>query len=115
MDMSAVPSHPSKKPRDAAIYKKAETIKTQVDKIISKMQKDTSYLPTRADVEKYAVQINDLVVDNREKVRQFESFLKAAIIDLTEVPDLQPQMQRIGFLTALKDASQKIQLFLDCC
>jgi hypothetical protein len=113
--MSAAPARPSKKPRDPIIYQKAEKIKTQVDSLISKMHKNTTYLPTRDDVEKYAVQINDLVVNNREKVKQFESYLKAAIIDLTEVPDLHPQMQRIGFMSALKDASEKIQLFLDCC
>lgn len=113
--MSAAPARPSKKPRDTIIYQKAEKIKTQVDKLISKMQKNSTFLPTRDEVEQYAVQINDLVVNNRQKVKQFESYLKAAIIDLTEVPDLHPQMQRIGFLTALRDASQKIQLFLDCC
>jgi hypothetical protein len=113
--MSASPARPSKKPRDSVIFQKAEKIKNQLDKLISKMQKEHSFLPSRDDVEQYAVQINDLVMNNREKVRQFESYLKAAIIDLTEVPDLHPQMQRIGFLTALKDASQKIQLFLDCC
>jgi hypothetical protein len=113
--MSAVPSRPSKKPRDAVIYQKVEKIKSEVDKLISKMQKQTTYSPTRDDVEKYAIAINEVVMKNRDKVRQFESYLKAAIIDLTEVPEMHPQMQRISFLTALKDASQKIQLFLDCC
>jgi hypothetical protein len=113
--MSAVPARPSKKPRDAIIFQKAEKIKTQVDKLISKMHKNSNFTPTRDEVEVYAVEINQLVVDNRQKVKQFESYLKAAIIDLTEVPDLHPQMQRIGFMTALRDASQKIQLFLDCC
>lgn len=113
--MSAVPSRPSKTPRNAVVYQQAEKIKSQVDKLISKMQKETHYLPTRSDVEKYAVQINDLVVTHREEVRQFVSYLKAAIIDLTEVPEMHPQMQRISFLAALKDASQKLQLFLDCC
>src|SRR5690349_14523026 len=113
--MSALPARPSKKPRDAIIYQKAEKIKSQVDKLISKMHKNSTLTPTRDEVEQYAVEINQLVVNNRQKVKQFESYLKAAIIDLTEVPDLHPQMQRIGFMTALRDASQKIQLFLDCC
>jgi O-methyltransferase involved in polyketide biosynthesis len=113
--MSAAPARPSKKPRDPIIYQKADKIKSQIDKLVTKMQKNNNYLPTRDEVEQYAIQINDLVVNNRQQVRQFESYLKAAIIDLTEVPDLHPTMQRIGFLTALKDASQKVQLFLDCC
>lgn len=113
--MSAVPARPSKKPRDAIIYQKAEKIKTQVDKLISKMNKNSTYLPTRDEIEQYAEQLNHVIVNNRQQVKPFESYLKAAIIDLTEVPDLHPQMQRIGFLGALRDASQKIQLFLDCC
>ena len=113
--MSAAPSRPNKKPRDAVIYQKAERIKTQLDALITKIKKESSYTPTRDDIEKYAVEINDLIMKNREKVRPFESHLKAAIIDLTEVPEVHPQMQRISFETALKDASQKLQLFLDCC
>ena len=108
-------TQPSKKPRDPVIHQKIEHIKSEVDNLISKIQKQTSYNPTRSDVEKYAVQINDVIMHNRSSVRQFESFLKAAIIDLTEIPEMHPQMQRISFITALKDASQKLQLFLDCC
>lgn len=113
--MSAAPARPSKQPRDPIIHQKVEKVKTQLDKLISKMHKDTKYVPTRNDVEQYAILINDIMMSNRNKIRQFESYLKAAIIDLTEVPEMHPQMQRISFLTALKDASQKIQLFLDCC
>jgi methyl-accepting chemotaxis protein len=106
---------PSKKPRDPTIHQKIEQIKTEIDRLISKIHKQSAYNPTRSEVEKYAVQINEVIMKNRESVRQFESFLKAAIIDLTEVPEMHPQMQRISFITALKDASQKLQLFLDCC
>ncbi len=113
--MSAQPARPSKKPRHPAIYSKVETIKSQIDKLVAKMQREPSFLPTRDQVEKYAIEINAVIVRNRDTIRQFESFLKAAIIDLTEVPEMHAQMQQISFLTALKDASQKIQLFLDCC
>ena len=111
--MSSV--QPSKKPRDPVIHQKIERIKSEVDNLISKIQKQSSYNPLRDDVEKYAVEINDVIMNYRNSVRQFESFLKAAIIDLTEIPEMHPQMQRISFVTALKDASQKLQLFLDCC
>ena len=113
--MSSVPAQPSRKPRNPKIYKKAEAIKSDLDRFISKIQKASSYQPERADVAKYAIEINDLIMNNREQVRSFESYLKAAIIDLTEIPEMHPQMQRISFLAALKDASYKIQLFLDCC
>jgi hypothetical protein len=108
-------AQPNKKPRDPMIHQKIEHIKSEVDTLVSKIQKQTAYTPSRGDVERYAVAINDVIMKNRDHVRQFESFLKAAIIDLTEIPEMHPQMQRISFITALKDASHKLQLFLDCC
>lgn len=113
--MDATSARPSKKPRNPEIYQKIEKIKSKVDEHILKIQKQSSYHPSRDDIEGYAVQINDVVMRNRDKVREFESYLKAAIIDLTEVPEMHVEMQRISFLAALKDASQKLQLFLDCC
>lgn len=113
--MYASGAQPSKKPRDPMIYQKVDHIKMGIDGLISKIQRQTQFLPTRDEVEKFAVQVNDVIMKNRDKVRSFESYLKAAIIDLTEVPEMHPEMQRISFLTALRDASQKLQLFLDSC
>jgi hypothetical protein len=113
--MCAAHAQPNKKPRDPMIHQKIDHIKMGVDALISKLQKQNSFTPTRDEVEKFAVQINDVIMKNRDKVRSFESYLKAAIIDLTEIPEMHPQMQRISFLTALKDASQKLQLFLSSC
>ncbi|HEY2811210.1 MAG TPA: hypothetical protein VGJ00_07490 [Rhabdochlamydiaceae bacterium] len=113
--MSALPARPSKQPRNPEIYKQIQDIKSQIDKLASKLQKDEFYSLKRSDVEKFAVQINDVIMHNREKVRPFENHLKAAIIDLTEAPQMSSQMQHISFEATLKDASKKLQLFLDCC
>lgn len=113
--MCAAHPQPNKKPKDPMIYQKIDHIKSNVDALIAKIQKQTSFTPTRDEVEKFAIQINDVIMKNRDKVRSFESYLKAAIIDLTEVPEMHPQMQRISFLTALRDASEKLQLFLSSC
>ncbi len=113
--MCAAGAQPSKKPRDPIIHQKVDHIKMGIDGLISKIQRQSQFLPTRDEVETFAVQINDVIMKNRDKVRSFESYLKAAIIDLTEVPEMHAEMQRISFLTALKDASQKLQLFLESC
>lgn len=110
--MGAQPAMPSK---PAAVIKKAQKIKQHIDNIIGKMQKNSSFSPTRNQLEEHAEDLIDLINDHHDDVVAHESHLKAAIIDLTEVPEMAPQMQRIAYLTALKDASQKMQLFLSCC
>jgi hypothetical protein len=108
--MAAVPA---RKPSPFA--KEAQKVKSQLETLIAKMQKDNHFTPTREQLEDPAEALIDLISRHHTKVASYASHLKAAIIDLTEVPVMSPQMQRIAFLTALKDASQKIDLFLSCC
>ena len=105
----AMPAMPS------PLGKKVMKIKTRVDNITLKMQKNPSYTPTRNDLEECAEQLIDFINDNHAQTLPLESYLKAAIIDLTEVPEMAPQMQRISFLTALKDASNELNLFISSC
>jgi hypothetical protein len=49
-----------------------------------------------------------------DQVHNHENFLKAALIDLTAIPEMAPQIQKLSFLTALKEASKELQLFLKC-
>lgn len=92
----------------------AQKVKRNIDTLITKMQKDAKYTPTRDILEDEARSLIALINAHHSQVQPFEAHLKAAIIDLTEVPEMSPQMQRIAFQTALKDASAKIQLFLNC-
>ena len=108
--MAAVPAR-----KPSPFTKEAQKIKSQVDALITKMQKDNHYTPTREQLEDPAEALIDFLSRHHSKAAPFASHIKAAIIDLTEVPVMSPQMQRIAFLTALKDASQKIDLFLSCC
>jgi len=101
-------------PKPSALTKEVLGMKSRVDSLISKMQKDTNFSPTREQLEEIAETIIDFISTHHSKTAPHESYLKAAIIDLTEVPVMAPQMQRISFLTALKDASYEIDLFLSC-
>jgi N12 class adenine-specific DNA methylase len=80
---------------------------------IEKMNKEKSFIVEQKELNKLAEQIIGVINKYHSQVVKQESLLKAAIIDLTEVPTMQPQMQRIAYLTALKDAASNIQKFLE--
>jgi hypothetical protein len=101
-------------PKSSPLAKDLMRIKNLVDSLISKMQRDHHFMPTRNQLEEPAEKLISYINNNHSQVVRYESHLKAAIIDLTEVPVMAPQMQRISFLTALKDASHEMNLFLSC-
>ncbi len=105
-------AQPSKRP--LACCKEAERIKGKVDTLLSKMLKEPKYTPTRNELEDHAELIIDLLNARHAEIKPHEIHLKSAIIDLTEVPEMSPTMQRIAFQTALKDASAQLERFLHC-
>lgn len=107
--MGALPA-----PKPSPLSKEAQKIKGKIDALITKMQKDEKFSPTRGQLEEHAEMIIDYIGSHHAKTASYESHLKAAVIDLTEVPEMAPQMQRIAFMAALKDASHEIELFLSC-
>jgi regulator of sigma D len=107
--MGALPA-----PKPSPLTKEAQKIKSRLDALIVKMQKEPHFTPTRDQLDDYAEQLIDYINQYHTKTAPHESHLKAAIIDLTEVPQMSPQMQRIAFLTALKDATQRLELFISC-
>ncbi len=107
--MSALPT-----PKSSPLVKQVQKIKSEIEAVISKMQKDPKFTPTREQLEGFAEEIMDFREKNRKAVAPHETYLKAAVIDLTEVPVMAPQMQRISFLTSLKDSLHEIDLFLSC-
>jgi hypothetical protein len=107
--MGALPA-----PKPSPLAREAQKIKGKIDALIAKMEKDATFSPKREQLEEHAEWIIDYINNNHAKTAPHESYLKAAVIDLTEVPEMAPQMQRIAYLTALKDASHEMELFLSC-
>jgi hypothetical protein len=101
-------------PKSSPFVKQVQKIKGEVEAVITRMQKDPKFTPTREQLEGFAEELMDFRQKNKKAVALHETYLKAAVIDLTEVPVMAPQMQRISFLTALKDALHEIDLFLSC-
>ncbi len=112
--MAAAHPQPSKNPKTSVVWSKAQKIKGEVDSLITKMQKQPEFTPTRDQLETYAEQLLDLISKNHDIITPNDRYLKAAVIDLTEIPEMAPQMQRISFLTCLRDASKNINEFMNC-
>ena len=108
--MCAVPS-----PKYSAVAKEAMKFKAFVDGILMRMQREHRYTPTRHELEECAEKLIDFMHQHHKKIAPYESYLRAAVIDLTEVPEMSPQMQRISFQTAVKDAAKNLDLFLSAC
>lgn len=111
--MAAAHPQPAKGPRDTHAWAEAQKIKERVDAIIHKMQKDAHFTPTREQLEECAEQILTFINKYHASIVNYERYLKSAVIDLTEVPEMALQMQRISFLTSLRDASKNLLAFLE--
>ncbi|SRR5581483_198260 len=107
--MGALPT-----PKDSPLAREAQKIKGEIDALITKMKKDSKHSPTREQLADHAKALIGYINHNHSRIAAHESYLKAAVIDLTEVPQMSQQMQRIAFLTALKDASHEMALFISC-
>jgi hypothetical protein len=105
--MAAAPA-----PKHSHLHVEVLRIKNQIDTMISHMHRKSDYTPTREEIEFCAEELIDFLNKYRSKTSPDERFLKTAIIDLTEVPVMTAQMQRIAFLTALQEASSNIEKFL---
>lgn len=112
--MAAACPQPSRDPKAAAAWGKVLDIKEDVDALIVKMQKKPNFSPNRKDLEKYAEKLIKFINKNHHLIASYERYLKAAIIDLSECPEMAPEMQRLSYLTSLKDASKNLQEFMNC-
>ncbi len=98
--------------KDQPLYKGLQAIKTEIEKILQRMQKDTNYTPERSDLDQFSARAVELIQKYHPKIATNQKTLLAAVIDLTEVPVMHPKMQRVAFQTALKDASANLDSYL---
>jgi|GEM_PF-5458735 len=90
-------------------------IREDLHKIWEKMKKQESYCPTVQELDKYAEKIMQFIDKHHKEVAKTKTHLKDAIIDLTEIPVMHPQMQRIAIHTAIKLSYENIDKFLSKC
>jgi hypothetical protein len=99
-------------PKHSRLHVEVLKVKNQIDTMISHMERKSNYTPTRDEVEFCAEELIDFMARHKPKIKADERHLKIAIIDLTEIPEMSADLQRIAFLTALRTASTNIDLFL---
>lgn len=111
--MASAHSQSSHHSRDSAAGALVQKVKNSLDEMIRRMQKDTQYTPTREALEELAETLLNIINKHHLSILGAERYIKAAVIDLTEVPEMAPQMQRISFLTAMRDASKNLLSFIE--
>lgn len=94
-------------------YERVVSIVNKLNNLSLKMTKSpTSTLP-QEDVDFCARELIDTLNKYHHVLGHLEVYLKNALIDLTEIPYMQPQMQKIAFEVAIKAALRNLQIFLD--
>lgn len=105
------PQYPQKQPE--ALQQGLKQIKQQIDKILQNMKKNAHYVPKREEVEIFAQNTLELVQKYHPLISPEQKMLLIAVIDLTEIPEMHPKMQKVAYETALRDASKNIQEYLE--
>ncbi len=105
----AVPSH--KRKEESPSHKAISSIREHLFELSSKMKKTSSFCPAVQELDKYAEKIVQYVDKYHKECEKNKAHLKDAIIDLTEIPLMHPQMQRVAIETALKMAVENIDKY----
>lgn len=89
------------------------TIKQEIDKLLEKMKRETSYTPDRTLLDRFSAKAVELVQKHHPKIAEAQKTLLTAVIDLTEIPTMHPKMQRVAYQTALREASKNLGSYLE--
>ncbi len=94
------------------IYKEVSDIIVQMNQLILELSKNKDIPTLQSKIDQGAKDLMTIVSANHTTLFKTESYIKNAIIDLTEVPYMQPQMQRIAFEVAIRAAIKNLESFL---
>ena len=102
----------SSQPR-GPIQKEVQVINDRLEKLLTELSKNKDYPSLQDEMDTCAKSIIKITDTHYEKLGQFTTHLKNAIVDLTEVPFMHPQMQKIAFEVALQAAIKNLETFLN--
>jgi hypothetical protein len=102
----------SEQPKEPAYEKICDMI-NRLNHLAQKISRAEKFTPPQAEVDAAAREIIDIINTYHKNIQKYEVYLKNAILDLTEIPYMQPQMQKIAFEVAIKAAIHNLQSFLD--
>ena len=96
-----------------AVQKKVHHIMETLTILLSKISKANDYPALQEEMDRCAKEIISIIGESHSKIVKIESYLKNALIDLTEIPHMQPEMQKIAFQVGIKAAIDNLKLFID--
>ena len=92
-------------------HKEITEIKNALEKILGNMKSNTNYCPSVQELDKHAQSIINFINKHDQEIKHAKSHLKNAVIDLTEVPIMHPNMQKIAIQTCVKVSIENIEKF----
>jgi len=95
------------------VYTDVYNIMDRLNHLLTQIAKSDDVPTLQNEIDLCAKDLLSVVTTHRDTIAKTESFLKNAIIDLTEVPYMQVQMQKIAFEVAIKAAIKNLESFLD--
>ena len=95
------------------IGQKVHHVIDQLETLLTTLAKNKDSPALQEGIDTCAKDIIAISTKHHKEISKYESYLKNAIIDLTEVPHMQPQMQRIAFEVAIRAALKNLQSFLE--
>ena len=104
---------PQESGQQGPVYDKVRSTLLNLNHLLNELSSHED-IPTLQDsLEQCAQEILSVINEHKEQVIKTESYLKNAIIDLTEVPYMQEEMQKIACEVALKAAIKNLEYFLE--
>lgn len=95
------------------IQQKIHHVMDQLETLLTTLSKNKDSPTLQQGIDTCAKDLIAISAKHHKEIAKYEAYLKNAIIDLTEVPHMQPQMQRIAFEVAIRAALKNLQSFLD--
>jgi len=108
--MSTARQYPEKKEHPA--HEKIQQIADRLEALLHKTEKTTQFIMPQTEIDACAREVIDIINQYHASIYKFESYLKNAIIDLTEIPYMQPHVQKISFEISVRAALNNLQAFL---
>jgi hypothetical protein len=92
-------------------HKEILDIKDSLNTIHEKMKKNGSYCPSVQELDQHGKAIERFMGKHHKEIEHAKPHLKNALIDLTEIPIMHPNMQRLTIQTCLKTSIENIDKF----
>ncbi|MBX9924110.1 MAG: hypothetical protein K2Y01_08375 [Rhabdochlamydiaceae bacterium] len=110
--MSIARKHVESSQPKGPIQKQVQVLADRLNELFANLSRNKDYPALQGEIDSCAKEIISITHTHYEKIGNLISYLKNAIIDLTEVPYMHPQMQKIAFEVAIQAAIKNLESFI---